>query len=136
MENPPTQVKINGFLTERTPGKEFAGITSRVRLLLVFCAWLLVSWQKSMVLFTPQRSEGVGANHKWSAPWMWIKHFTVVSPTCALKIPLGSELQKPAFSKALIQNRHRWQLYYFCTFRCTHICFYLPQLNMPICCNY
>lgn len=76
---------------------------------------------------------GQTASYQYS---MWIKHFIVVPSACALKVPLGSEFQRTAFRKALIQNRHRWQLYYFCTFRCTHICLYLSQLYMPICCNY
>jgi hypothetical protein len=33
---------------------------------------------------------------------MCVKHFTVAAPPFALKVPLGSELQRTAFSKALI----------------------------------
>lgn len=131
------QTSQNQWLPYRkNPGEESAEIASCVPLLLVFLC--LIACQLAEIngsLYTIEERR-CGPNCKLSVLWMWIKHFIVVPSACAPKVPLGSEFQRTPFSKALIQNRHRWQLYYFCTFRCTHICLYLSQLYMPICCNY
>lgn len=52
----PTKQKI----PQKTLGRELTGITIWVGLLLVLYAWLLVSWQKSMVPFSHRKEKEMG----------------------------------------------------------------------------